>query len=175
MRFFIILSFTIPYNDQKENAMKNLSKAQKILLEENSNIHETFMLHILLLTVSSLFVISLNSDYISIPQGNLNIAIYVLCVLVLYTICFLIVLKIVKEHLTKQNIKKHILKNDFILEECNIISYDISNPVLYLTVQTATQTLKIKCGYSENAKYIYTNEPCHIYIVGQNLLYKLVR
>ena len=174
MHFFIIFSFTIPYNNQKENAMENLSKAQKILLEENSSIHETFMLYILQLTVSSLFVISLNSDYISIPQGNLNIAIHVLSVLVLYTICFLIVLKIIKEHRIKQNVRKHILKNDFILEECNIISYDISTPILYLTVKTTTQTLRIKCRYNENTKYIYANKPCHIYIVGKNLLYKLV-
>lgn len=154
--------------------MKNLSKTQKILLKENDSIHETFMLYILLLTVSSLFAISLNTDYISIPQGNLHIVIHILSVLVLYTICLLIVLKIIKEHRIKQTVKKHILKNDFILEACTIISYEISNPVLYLTVKTATQTLRIKCGYNKNTKYIYANKSCHIYIVGKNLLYKLV-
>ena len=154
--------------------MKNLSKTQKILLEENNIIHETFMLYILLFATTSFFVIFLNADYICIPQGNLNIVIYILYVLLLYTICFLIVLKIIREFSIRHNIKNHILRNDYVLEECSIISYDISDPVLYLTIKTSTQTLTLKCRYNENVKYIYADKPCHIYIVGKNLLYKLV-
>ena len=154
--------------------MKNLSKVQKILLKENNTIHETFMLQILLLIINSFFVISLNTNCMSIPQKNFNIAIYILFVLVLYTICFLIVVQIIKLCLKKHNIKKHILRNDYTLEECNIISYNISDTILYLTIKTTTQTLSLKCRYRENAKYIYTNKPCHIYIVGKYLLCKLV-
>lgn len=154
--------------------MKNLSKTQKILLDENNSTHETFMLYILLLAATWFFAILINTEFICIPEGTIYIIIYILSVLFLYTICLLFVLKIIKEFFIKHNIKNHILKNDYVLEECSIISYDISIPVLYLTIKTTTQTLTLKCRYNENVKYIYTNKPCHLYIVGKTLLCKLV-
>ena len=49
--------------------MKNLSHTQKILLEENNHIHETFILHILFLAMASFFAILINVEYISVPKS----------------------------------------------------------------------------------------------------------
>lgn len=154
--------------------MKNLSHTQKILLEENNHIHETFILHILFLAMASSFAILINVEYISVPKSIICITIYILFVLLIYTFCFLLVLKIIKELIIRHIIKKLILRNEYTLEECNIISYNIAVPVLYVTIKTTTRTLMIKCRCNENIKYVYTNKPCHVYIVGKHLLCKLV-
>lgn len=154
--------------------MKNLSTTQKILLEENNTIHEIFMLHIFLLAMASFLLILINMDHISVPDSCINIATYISSVLFSYILCFLLVLKILKELFIRHNIKKHILRNEYTLEECTIISYSISVPVLYATIKTTTQTFSLKCRYNENIRYVHANKPCHVYIVGKNLLYKLV-
>lgn len=154
--------------------MKKLSNTQKYLLEANNTIHETFMMHILLLARASFFDVLINANHISVPKGSIWIIIYIFSVLFLYTSCFLLVLKIMKEFIIRHIIKKHILLNNYTLEKYNIISYSISGPVLYVTLKTTTQTLMFKCRCSENIKYVYANKPCHVYVVGKKLLYKLV-